>query len=240
MSQARAAQIRDMFATIAPRYDRANTVLSGGLHHRWRERVARMLALPADARVLDTCCGTGDLALAVARHLGADGSVVATDFCEEMLELGQGKAAQRGESRVEFRPADLLALPFEDASFDAATVGFGIRNVVEPVAGLSELARVVRPGGRIAVLEFGQPRVPVLGALYRSYSRWVIPVLGKWITGVRAPYEYLPETSARFPAGAQFVESCLKPAGLGLVQMRRLMLGIAWIYVAEVPRRAQP
>jgi len=232
----RAEAVRTMFGSIAGRYDRANSVMSGGMHHLWRRKAVRMLASKAEDRVLDVCCGTGDLAFAVADALGAEGEVVASDFTPEMVHFANEKLTRRASKggALSFQQADATALPFESDWFGAATVSFGIRNVVPPSAGLAEMARVVRPGGRVLVLEFGQPTGFLFGPLFRFYSRFVMPLIGGLVTGERAPYEYLPRTSAAFPAGQAFVEELLEPAGMTLIQKVSLTGGIAWIYLAEV------
>ncbi len=235
----RADAVRSMFGGIAGRYDRANSVMSGGMHHLWRRKAVTLLDAAPDARVLDVCCGTGDLALAIARKMGPQGEVVATDFTPEMVELARAKHARKGSgaATASFAQADATDLSrFADDSFDAATVSFGIRNVVPPSAGLAEMARVVRPGGRLLVLEFGQPDGWLFGPLFRFYSAFVMPRIGGLVTGDRAAYEYLPRTSAAFPAGPRFVDELLRPAGLEPALARPLMRGIAWIYLAEVPR----
>lgn len=231
----RADAVRTMFGAIAAGYDRTNSVLSGGMHHLWRNKAIALLAAEPDASVLDCCCGTGDLSFAVARKLGQQGRVTGTDFTPEMVELARLKAAGiQTAAATSFQTADATDLPFEDDSFDAATVSFGIRNVVDPVAGLAEMRRVVRPGGRVLVLEFGQPS-GLYGALFRFYSRHVMPLIGGLMTGNRAAYEYLPRTSAHFPAGEDFVRGILEPAGLKLASATSLTFGTAWIYVGEVP-----
>jgi demethylmenaquinone methyltransferase/2-methoxy-6-polyprenyl-1,4-benzoquinol methylase len=232
--QERAVAVRSMFGAIAGGYDRTNSVLSGGMHHLWRRAAVRRLKAAPGSEVLDCCCGTGDLALAVLRSLGPDGRVVGTDFTPEMVELAKVKAAERGATGASFEVADAMDLPFEDDRFDAATVSFGIRNVVDPVAGLRDMARCVRPGGRVLVLEFGQPDGLFMGPLFRLYSRWLMPRIGGLMTGNRAAYEYLPRTSAAFPAGRDFVRDVLEPAGLELEVARPLTRGVAWIYVGIV------
>ncbi|HEX9602680.1 MAG TPA: ubiquinone/menaquinone biosynthesis methyltransferase, partial [Myxococcales bacterium] len=169
-------QVREMFASIARRYDAANEVLSLGVHRAWRRAAVRLSGVLPGDRVLDCATGTGDLALAFKRAVGPSGEVVGTDFCAEMLASAPAKA-QRAGLPVRFEVADALSLPYADASFDVASIGFGIRNVDDPVRCLREMARVVRPGGRVVVLEFGQPRGP-FGALFRVYSRQVMPALG--------------------------------------------------------------
>ncbi len=229
----RAEVVRSMFGSIAGRYDATNTVLSGGMHHLWRRKAVKALALAPDARVLDVCCGTGDLSVALADSLGTDGSVVGTDFCQEMVDEAQLKLSDRTGAALRFDVADAMELPFDDDSFDAATVSFGIRNVVDPRAGLAEMARVVRPGGRVLVLEFGQPE-GLFGAMFRFYSAQLMPRIGGLMTGNREAYEYLPRTSAAFPAGDLFVEQLLGPAGLTPIESEPLLWGLAWLYLGEV------
>ncbi|HSN68991.1 MAG TPA: ubiquinone/menaquinone biosynthesis methyltransferase, partial [Thermoanaerobaculia bacterium] len=179
--------VRAMFGSIAHRYDRANTVLSGGVHHVWRRRLVRWSGARAGERVLDCATGTGDLAIAFARAVGPSGSVVGTDFSAEMLAPAPAKA-ERARVIVRFEQADVTALPYPDSSFDVASIAFGIRNVADRVAGLREMARVVRPGGRVMVLEFGQPSAPGFRPLYNLYSRKVLPIIGGVLTGNRRAY----------------------------------------------------
>ncbi len=148
-----ARRIREMFRTISGRYDRANTVLSAGVHHLWRRRAVRWSGAKLGDAVLDCATGTGDLAVAFAKRVGPTGRVVGTDFVPEMIALAKRKA-----SSIEFEVADVLALPYDDATFDIVSIAFGIRNVEDPRRGIAELARVVKPGGRVIVLELGTPR----------------------------------------------------------------------------------
>lgn len=229
----RAVAVRSMFGSIASGYDRTNSLLSGGVHHLWRRAAIAALKLQPGQRILDCCTGTGDLAFAEAKAL-REGEVVGTDFTPEMIELAKGKAAGRPGARTSFSVADATELPFEDDSFDSATVSFGIRNVVEPIDGMREMARVVKPGGRVLVLEFGQP-TGIFGLLFRIYSRHVMPLLGGLMTGNREAYEYLPRTSAAFPAGDAFIRDLLVPAGLEVEVAKPMTFGTAWIYVGRVP-----
>jgi len=234
---ATAASVRSMFAAIAGRYDRANQILSLGLHHRWRRAAVAESGASAGERVLDCATGTGDLAMAFRRAVGPAGEVVGTDYCEEMLALAPAKAARAGLP-VRFETADVMALPYKDESFDIASIAFGIRNVEDPVRGIREMARVVRPGGRVVVLEFGQPGGVLFGPLYRFYSRRVLPRVGGWVSGDRSAYEYLDRTSSRFPAGGAFAELLRATGAFRSVRLRPLTGGVAYVYVAEVGLRA--
>ncbi len=215
-----------MFASIARRYDRANTILSAGVHHRWRrEAVIRSGAKPGD-EVLDCATGTGDLAIAFRRAVGSAGRVVGTDFSPEMLELARAKAPD-----IAFGPADVMSLPYADSTFDIVSIAFGIRNVAEPRRAIAEMARVARPGGRVVVLEFGQPRSRAFAALYNSYRRWILPRVGGAITGQRSAYDYLERSAARFPSGEDFARLMRESAAFADVMCEPLTLGIAWLYV---------
>jgi demethylmenaquinone methyltransferase/2-methoxy-6-polyprenyl-1,4-benzoquinol methylase len=218
-----AAGVREMFDRIAPVYDAMNRAMTGGLDRRWRRETARAVVRPGD-RVLDACCGTGDLALA-AREAG--GRVTGVDFSERMLERARRKAPE-----LEWVRADLLELPFEDASFDAATVGFGVRNLEDLEAGLRELRRVLRPGGRLGVLEITRPR----GALRPFFRLWfdgLVPLAGKLLPG-GAAYTYLPASVRRFPEPEDLAE-LLRAAGFGAVRFRLFAGGIVALHTGEVP-----
>lgn len=226
------AEVQQMFARIAPGYDLGNTVLSLGADRLWRRAAVRAAhARPGDA-VLDCATGTGDLALAFKRAVGPSGRVTGTDFCAEMLARAPARAAARG-LEVRFELADVTKLPYPDGAFDVASIAFGIRNVDAPVQALRELSRVVKPGGRVVVLEFGQPG-GVFGGLFRAYSRHVMPRLGGLITGDRAAYEYLPRTSAAFPAGERFLALMDEAGGFASREARALTFGTAWVYAGVV------
>jgi len=215
-----------MFRSIAGRYDRANTVMSGGVHHLWRRRAVRASGAKAGDRVLDCATGTGDLAIAFRKAVGAEGRVVGTDFVAEMIERARTKA-----SDIQFEVADVTALPYDDASFDVASISFGIRNVGDPRRGLAEMARVVRPGGRVVVVEFGQPTNPLFRRLYDLYRTRILPRLGGLVTGEQAAYEYLDRSAARFPHGQAFAELMGQSAAFASISVTPLTLGIAWLYV---------
>lgn len=226
------AEVRQMFSSIATRYDVTNEVLSFGIHRLWRRTAVRLSqAKPGDS-VLDCASGTGDLALAFKRKVGGTGRVLGTDFCAEMLESAPAKAAKAG-LQVDFQVADAMALPFADNSFDVASIAFGIRNVDDPVKCLQEMGRVVKPGGRVVVLEFGQPE-GAFGALFRFYSKTVMPTIGGLLTGNRAAYEYLPRTSAAFPAGERFLSLMDQSGAYSERSAHPLTFGTANVYVGLV------
>ena len=210
--------VRAMFDRIAPVYDAMNRVMTAGLDGRWRRETAAAVVSPGD-RVLDACCGTGDLALA---GLQAGGRVTGLDFSERMLER-----ARRKSSEVEWVRGDALALPFEDGSFDAATVGFGVRNLADLERGLAELRRVLRPGGRLGVLEITRPS-GVLAPFYRVWFDGIVPLLGKVLPGGSA-YTYLPASVRRFP-GPEDLAALLRSAGFGDVNYRLFAGGIVALH----------
>ena len=228
--------VRHMFANIAEHYDRVNSVLSFGLHYQWRRRAVAFSAVQPGADVLDLCTGTADLALAFARRIGKAGRLVATDFCDAILVHGIEKA-KRKQVPVQFALADAQQLPFDDASFDCVTVAFGLRNVDRLGDALAEMHRILRPGGVALVVEFGQPQGWMMGPLYRAYSRYVMPVLGGWLSGDRAAYTYLPETAAAFPAGERF---CQEMAQQAFVNVEALPLNGGIVYLYRAVRSSEP
>lgn len=226
------SRIAGMFDAIAPRYDLLNHVLSAGMDRRWRDRAIEALALPPGTRVIDLCTGTGDLAIAATR-LVAPVSVVGVDFSGEMLRLGLAKLRdlQLG-TVVRLIRADATRLPLADRSCDAATIGFGIRNVAEPERALAELARVLRPGGRLAILEFGQPRIPGIRTLYSWYFRYLLPLVGRAVSKHTSAYSYLPASVGHFPPPAEF-SRVIAATGFSQVRAVPLTFGIVYLYVAE-------
>src|SRR5215212_7597580 len=209
-------QVRAMFDGIARVYDLMNSLMTAGLHHRWRERAADLAALRPGGRALDVACGTGDLAIELARRVGRSGEVVGSDFSEQMLARARAKAP---ELRWEWGNA--LELPYEDGAFDAATVGFGARNFSDLDRGLAEMARVVRPGGRVVVLEITTPQRPPLSTFFSLWFDRVVPVLGR-LTGENQAYSYLPSSVRRFP----------EPRGLGSVMAGVGLADVRWILTA--------
>jgi demethylmenaquinone methyltransferase / 2-methoxy-6-polyprenyl-1,4-benzoquinol methylase len=214
--------VRSMFDRIAPVYDLMNRLMTAGMDGRWRRLTVRETVEPGD-RVLDACCGTGDLAVA-AREAGA-GEVVGLDFSERMLER-----ARRKDAAIEWVQGDLLALPHEDASFDAATVGFGVRNVADLEAGLAELRRVLRPGGRVGILEITRPQGP-LALFFRLWFDVAIPLAGKILPGGKA-YTYLPASVRRFP-GPEDLAELMRARGFEDVRYRRLAGGIVALHTGR-------
>lgn len=223
-------KVHSMFASIARRYDVANDVLSLGVHRLWRKKAVALAKVQKGERVLDLCTGTGDFAFELAKTVGENGSVVALDFVSEMLELAKEKQVKFGLPNISFVQGDACSLPFTDGEFSAATIGFGIRNVDLVETCLSEIRRVLKPEGRAVILEFGKPRLPIFSAIYRFYSKHLMPTIGGLLTGNKEAYVYLPETSAAFPDRGEFLELMLK-AGFEECRFVSLFGGIAYIYL---------
>jgi demethylmenaquinone methyltransferase/2-methoxy-6-polyprenyl-1,4-benzoquinol methylase len=221
-------RIAGMFDAIAPRYDLLNHLLSAGIDKRWRAKAIASLRLTGRETLIDVCTGTADVALAAT---GAR-RVLGIDFAGAMLALGLVKIAKAGESRrIGLVRGDAMRLPAPDACADAVTVAFGIRNVQKPEIGCAEMARVLRRGGRLAILEFGMPRIPGVSALYRWYFSQVLPFIGRRISGHTAAYSYLPASVGTFPPPAEFV-TILQHAGFTEIRAVPLTFGIVYLYTA--------
>ena len=221
-----------MFDAIAPRYDLLNRVLSAGMDRRWRDRAIEALSLPPGSRIVDLCTGTGDLAIGATR-LVAPVSVIGVDFSGEMLRRALSKIREQSlTSTIKLIRGDATRIPLRDASCDAATIGFGIRNVVDPERALADLARVLRPGGRLAILEFGQPRIPGIRTLYSWYFRYLLPRVGRAVSKHSSAYSYLPASVGHFPPPDEF---CAIIAATGFSQVRAVPLtfGIVYLFTAE-------
>jgi demethylmenaquinone methyltransferase/2-methoxy-6-polyprenyl-1,4-benzoquinol methylase len=232
----REARIRRMFGHIAPTYDLLNHLLSLNIDHYWRWRTTRLVPPAGDFPILDLCTGTGDLALAYDRAAGGRVPIVGADFCHEMLARAEAKTrARHASARIRYLEADAQRLPFPDDSFQITTVAFGLRNVTDPERGLAEMVRVTRPGGKVAILEFSQPRGRLLGQLYRFYFRWVLPLIGQTISRSKDnAYRYLPASVLEFPDGEALAER-LRSRGLRDVRWYPLTFGIASLYVGTKP-----
>lgn len=227
---AHATAVKQMFAGIAGRYDLLNHVLSLNIDKRWRRLVAdelRDILCREDAMVLDVACGTGDLSLELSRNARAQ--IIGTDFCRPMLTIADRKA-QMANITIPYIEADAMTLPVADETFDAATIAFGLRNLPNYENGLKELCRVLRPCGKLVVLECSHPRLPVFRELYEFYFSTILPRIGGLVSGSRAAYTYLPESVSKFPeqdALAELMKSC----GFSDVRFRNLTGGIAAIHV---------
>jgi demethylmenaquinone methyltransferase/2-methoxy-6-polyprenyl-1,4-benzoquinol methylase len=231
--QAFAGQVRGMFDRIAGVYDLMNTAMTAGLHHRWRERAADRAELAPGDVALDACCGTGDLALELAARVGPDGRVIGSDFSEAMLDLARRKAAERGAGSVRFEWGDALELPYDDGSFDAVTVGFGVRNLADLDRGIVELARVLKPGGRLVILEITNPRRPPLSTFFGIWFDRIVPLLGT-LAGDRDAYTYLPQSVKRFPP-PEGLALIMDRAGLDRIRYTVLAGGIIAIHSGARP-----
>jgi demethylmenaquinone methyltransferase/2-methoxy-6-polyprenyl-1,4-benzoquinol methylase len=219
-------QVRAMFDRIAGLYDRMNTVMTAGLHHQWRRRAADLAHVGPGGRALDVATGTGDLAIALAQRVGRDGEVLAVDFSQRMLELARAKA---NGLPVRFETANALALPFGESEFDAATVGFGARNFSDLDRGLQEMVRVVRPGGRVVVLEITTPRRAPLSTFFELWFDHAIPALGR-VAGDAEAYSYLPRSVRRFPSAAELADVMWR-CGLGDIRYLLTAGGIIALHV---------
>jgi len=225
-------RVRGMFAEIAPRYDLVNRLLSGGIDVLWRRTTVRRAPPPPAGAILDVCTGTGDLALAYARAAGPGVRVVASDFCRPMLDRGVEKSRAAGLP-VEWVEADALDLPFPTAAFDLVTVAFGLRNIADTARGLAEMARVCRPGGTLAILEFSLPTSPPVRALYLWYFRRVLPAVGNAVArNASDAYSYLNRSVEEFPSG-EALAALVRAAGFDRVEQVPLTLGIATLSVCR-------
>lgn len=225
-----------MFDAIARRYDLLNHVLSVGLDVRWRARAIREAELAADARVLDLCTGTADFAIA-AWHAAPQARIIGVDFAAAMLQVGLHKLRARAlDRRITLVRGDATQIPVATAWADAATIGFGIRNVAQPEAALAELARVIKPGGRLVILEFGEPIIPGIRSMYNWYFRVVLPQLGRLVSKHQSAYSYLPASVGTFPRPPVFAATICSHGFTG-VRAVPLSLGIVYLYVAT---RADP
>lgn len=223
--------VRQMFAEIAPSYDRINHLLSINIDRRWRRFTVKKLAdvlMRPDAIALDLCCGTADLTLELERQA----RVIGCDFCHPMLVIGNQKIAAQAARRIRLAEGDALSLPFADASFDAVTVAFGLRNLEHVEGGLAEIHRVLKPGGRAAVLEFSRPIVPIFRQLFACYFNHILPRIGALISGSGGAYKYLPQSVNNFPDQKRLAEM-MRQARYANVRYHNLSGGIAALHLGE-------
>jgi demethylmenaquinone methyltransferase/2-methoxy-6-polyprenyl-1,4-benzoquinol methylase len=232
----REARIRRMFGHIAPSYDFLNHLLSMNVDRWWRHKTTRLVPPVGTAPILDLCTGTGDLALAYDRAAGGRVPIVGADFCPEMLRLAEAKASRAGAAgRIRFLEADAQCLPLPSDEFQISTVAFGLRNVTDTNKGLAEMVRVTRPGGKVAILEFSQPRGWLFGRIYRFYFRHVLPLVGQVISRSQDnAYRYLPASVLEFPDG-EALAARLRRHGLVDVHFHSFTFGIATLYVGVKP-----
>lgn len=225
-------RIREMFDSIAPRYDFLNRLLSLGIDRRWRKFAVRQIKFTEAGRILDVATGTADVALQIAMATPPSVTITGIDFSEQMIELGKDKVnSSNYAARISLQVAPCEAIPFADNTFDSATIAFGIRNVVDRLAGLQEMHRVLKPGGRIVILEFSNPRSKFFKALYNFYFLQILPVIGGLFSQFNA-YKYLPDSVLEFPAQEEF-ERVMAAAGFDRIVHHDLTFGIATVYTGE-------
>ncbi len=229
-----AQEIKSIFSSVAHGYDSANDAMTFGIARLWRKKLVQWSGARRGDKILDCATGTGDLALEFKRAVGDDGQVIGTDFCAEMLEKAPPKAERAG-LKVDFRLADAMKLPFSDNQFHVASIAFGIRNVSDPQQALREMARVVKPGGTVMVLETGDnPQSPLTKKFFEFYFRQVVPRVGGWMTGQRQAYEYLNRSSLGFPSRDQFVDVLKSTDAFTKCEYKVLFGGASFLYRAEV------
>ena len=235
-------QVQQMFAKLSPKYDLMNDILSFGIHHLWRARTVKKAGITKPVKLLDCATGTGDLAIAFSKEITkmshkygfdiSDCEIVATDFCPEMFQIAIPKA-QDLALPIHFEFADVMNLTYPDNYFDISSIAFGIRNVDDPKVGVYELARVVKSGGKVMILEFGQPS-GWISLPYNFYSKKIMPFLGKIIAKNPSAYTYLPNTAAKFPSGEKFVEIMQSTNQFYDISYYPLTYGIAYLYIGYV------
>jgi demethylmenaquinone methyltransferase/2-methoxy-6-polyprenyl-1,4-benzoquinol methylase len=222
-------EIKTLFSSVAHGYDKANDAMTFGMAHRWRKKLVEWSSAEAGQRVLDCATGTGDLAIEFKYAVGPQGEVIGTDFCSKMLEMAPAKALAKGLD-ISFQLADAMSLPFTDNRFDISSMAYGIRNISQPEKAIAEMARVVKPGGRVMILETGDAPESSLKRAYEFYFKHVVPRVGGWITGQRQAYEYLVRSSRRFPSRERFVETMQSTGAFSSCEFKVLFGGASFLY----------
>ena len=230
---ARQQYVADLFARISRRYDLMNDVMTLGMHRGWKRRTAALATATMPGPALDVSTGTGDLAFSLARHESAE-SVIAVDLLPEMISIAQSRAGRQADGKVSLILGDALSLPFPDATFSCATAGFSLRNMPDAAQAISEMARVIRPGGRVALLELSPMKPGLRSVLFRPYFHGLVPVIGKLIARDRAAYAYLPQSVDRF-YDAEELASILRNSGLEHVSYQRCGFGTVCIHWGDRP-----
>lgn len=229
----RAEEIKSLFSSVAHGYDKANDAMTFGMAHLWRRKLVRWSGASLGQSILDCATGTGDLALEFKRAVGPTGQVTGTDFCADMLGKAPPKAERAG-LEIQFQLADAMKLPFEKASFDISSIAYGIRNVADPVCALSEMARVVKRGGRVMILETGDAPGGGFKRAFEFYFQQVVPRIGGWVTGQRQAYEYLNRSSRGFPSRDRFIDVMKATEAFDAYECEVLMGGASFMYRGTV------
>jgi demethylmenaquinone methyltransferase / 2-methoxy-6-polyprenyl-1,4-benzoquinol methylase len=225
-------KVKNMFAEISGKYDFMNSLLSFGMHKSWRKKTVRASETKEGDSVLDCASGTGDLAIDYKRKVGEKGKVIALDFCKEMLDLMELKL-KKEKLLIEKVTGDVLNLQFEDKKFDIVSIAFGLRNLDDPVLGIREMTRVLKPGGRLAILETGQPK-HIFSLFYKIYSKFIIPVMGIVFARNKYAYQYLPDTASKFPYGEKLAEMLENTGFFSKIDYYPQTFGVVYIYIAKV------
>jgi demethylmenaquinone methyltransferase / 2-methoxy-6-polyprenyl-1,4-benzoquinol methylase len=225
----RADEIKSLFSSVAHGYDKANDAMTFGLAHRWRKQLVQWSGVQAGEKVLDCATGTGDLAIEFKKAVGPSGEVTGTDFCAAMLDKAPPKAERRG-LKITFQLADAMNLPFADGSFDISSMAYGIRNVSDPQLAVAQMARVLKPGGRVMILETGDAPENGLKKAFEFYFKQVIPRVGGWVTGQRYAYEYLNKSSRGFPSRERFLEIMRSTSAFSSCECQVLFGGASFLY----------
>lgn len=236
-AEEKAEYVLRQFDRIAQRYDLTNDAISMGMHHAWKQRAVSELLLKPDGTYLDVCCGTGDLTLRIADQLSAQGKVEGLDFSPKMLAVAtqrRAKHASKGNCQIKFQEGDALHLPFANDTFDGAIVSFGLRNVTDYQRAINEMARVVKPGGKVINLDLGKSQVPVFAQLFAFYFRQIVPLIGHALQSDKQAYTYLPVSNSAYP-DPQGISQIFKTAGLTKVKHISLALGSVALHVGTVP-----